>query len=112
MKASEGLVLFSTNYTAKSVEGVIGSSSTLAGTIKLRLEVQHSKIFGRNDVVPQVSLTLDPSDDLARKFLTIDADFFDQPAAAKTLVGLMTTANRLTKDDGQVVTMDLGPKGF
>lgn len=99
--------VFSVDYEARSTEGLITSSSTFKGKIQIRLGVQYKEQWGKPDGVPQIFVKLAKTDDFVGKFITFGTlPFFDQPAAARTLIGLVRTMNEIASKEAGSAYVD------
>ena len=91
-----------------STEGLVSSSSTIEGEIKLRLGAKYANKFTRKNGLPQLTFELFEPDEFVSKVFTFSkGQFFDQPAAAKYLTGMINTVNKLAEEEAGSVYLDV-----
>ena len=108
--------VFRVAYTASSSEGMISSTDSFQGTIEVRIGPKYIDVFGKQSgesSVPQLEFSLGDSDEFAKKVLTFEeGKYFDQPAAAKYIMGIIRTFNQIAKDDAGAVYVDNNLNGL
>jgi hypothetical protein len=90
----------------------MSSTDTFKGTIEIQLGALYKEYIGRSDGVPQFKLTLGDKDEFAKKVVTFDSlPFFDQPTAARTLVGFVRSLNELAAQEAGSAFIDIKEDG-
>lgn len=81
--------------------------------MSIRIGARYLDKFGRKGGVPQFTIDLYQPDDFVQKVFTFNSgDHFDQPAAAKYLVGTINTVNRLAEEEASSVYLDVTKSGL
>lgn len=89
-----------------------GSSSTVQGLIEVKIEAQYKTKFGKKGGIPQIYVTLGNTDELGKKVVTLNKKFFDQPAAARHLVGFAKSFNMLSENEASSVFLEVTSEGI
>ena len=77
------------------------------GKVEVRLGVVYKDNWYRPGGLPFITLTMGNSDEFAKKVFTfLSGNYFDQPAAARTLVGTINTFNMLALKEAGSIYID------
>lgn len=97
------------DYEAKEVGH---DQASFIGTIDVRIDAVYRDGWFRKDV-PQMVLDMSQSDEFIREIFTVTSgNYFDQPPAARALIGTITTVNKLTSQEAGSAYINVTPNRF
>ena len=68
---------------------------------------------GSENGVPQIEFSMEGSDYFSQRVMTLSSgNFFDQPPAARTLLGIFETMNRLADEESSSVYLENSENGL
>lgn len=104
--------VYEAEYEASSTEGILSSTSTFNGKFQVMIGTEEEDWEALDRfAIPVIVIKPGEDDKFAKKVMTFDQQFFDQPAAARYLTGLIHTINQYAlREAGSVTINDAAEK--
>jgi len=100
VKTTDDKVSFEIAYNARTESD--GGKATIGGIFMIELHIDQPTPDSKDKAVPQLRLSLDSAFGMAPLIFTFEnGHYFDQPAAARTLLGMVRTINEYLKEDAK-----------